>query len=455
MTAVTAALQRSLFADDQAPFRFVSNMPRPYATSETQVGAGVSAHPVHSAASVDELGLLELESDTDLSAEAVDEPKLSTADLTPPHTLNTAMPVSPEESSRVRLLDGAAAANVLEVQSVDGHESAEDLIEFEEVPVPHGPEALKLETEATPTSSLQPETAGEQSSANSTSAEADKYCELGVFADADLIEYQEGSDGEDDDLSESPIALEKIDDELESPIDDGINYLPLPCVLLSYRGTTHAVFNIYQDDLDLQPIFDEEHDGAVLFENPLTAFVSEVKAFFEIHTDISLDFPQLDLNLNESLLCMQTLSFNRLHEYLLSISAKGNATTMESEPLRVTLIEQKTSLAKRLEELEMLAIDAGFVPLDEPRSESGSDEEMLEMQSSPINGTFFEGDLQPQNESSQSPFRPTATEETPSLEPPSPTISRKRSPTLQEQEGRIPYRIKALLFKICLSIHEY
>ncbi|KAJ3170835.1 hypothetical protein HDU87_008721 [Geranomyces variabilis] len=408
MTAVTSALQRNLFVDDQGPFRFGSHMH--FASSppsEAQVLTSVSAAQVPATASVDEMGLLELETDTDLTVEAAATSSPSNAVVVPPVSdLITAEFAPPGESAHVILLDGAAGY-LSDLESVDGHESAEDLIEFEEISASNGP-ALKLEIEtAAPATILQPEQpAGEEPNSKSLSVETEESPELSIFADADLIEYQEEEgDMEGEAVSESPIVRE-IDDELESPIGDEIDYLPLPCVLLSYRGTTHAVFNIYQGDLDLQPIFDEEHDGAVLFESPLTEFVSEVKAYFEIHTDVSLDFPQLDLNLNENLACMQTLSFNRVHEYLSSASMQGEATTLESEPLRVTLREENGSLTKRLEELETLAIDAGFVPLDEHSSESGSDGEMTDLHTSPINGHFFESDLQMQNDARQSPSTP-------------------------------------------------
>ncbi|KAI8995903.1 hypothetical protein BC832DRAFT_314282 [Gaertneriomyces semiglobifer] len=129
--------------------------------------------------------------------------------------------------------------------------------------------------------------------------------------DTDLIEYVEEEDeeydDEDDALNNSPVAHHSVKEppetadlrEADLKQEGEFEYAPLPCVLLDYRGDTHALFNLYPLNLDLKPIFDEEEYGGSLFASELTYFITELKTYFEIENDVSLECPELGVVIHE------------------------------------------------------------------------------------------------------------------------------------------------------------
>ncbi|KNC98196.1 uncharacterized protein SPPG_06598 [Spizellomyces punctatus DAOM BR117] len=180
--------------------------------------------------------------------------------------------------------------------------------------------------------------------------------------ESDLIEYVEEDDEENEDEHQSGDTPKVTEDVLEGEAQssDAFEYAPLPCVLLSYRGEVHALFNVYQDDLDLKPIFDDEQQGPILFESQLTSFITELKHHFEIESDISLEIPALDLTLHEEMNYAQTLSLNRLYEFYMASLAQRGEPMFPEKPFKVNLIEHGYSLEQRLSDLVALAAEAGF-----------------------------------------------------------------------------------------------
>ncbi|KAI8822463.1 uncharacterized protein EV422DRAFT_399379 [Fimicolochytrium jonesii] len=196
---------------------------------------------------------------------------------------------------------------------------------------------------------------------------------------ADLIEYVEEDEDEEhvEDESASHSAHEEAAGEIlnheTTATSDELGYAPLPCVLLSYRGETYALFSVYQQNLDLRPIFEEEQEGSLLFESQLTLFIAGLKDHFEIENDITLQMPQLNLTFDENSSCTETLSVNRLYEFFLAhLTQKGEEETPEN-PLQIFLTENQYSLTNRLNDLARIALEAGFPDYSEEHDDMHSD----------------------------------------------------------------------------------
>ncbi|KAI8919245.1 hypothetical protein DFJ77DRAFT_453510 [Powellomyces hirtus] len=339
---------------------------------------------------MDEPGLLHVDAEAEFTLQRALAQSPENGDL-PSHTRERSEPPPPESP------EDAQAFSALEAELADPAIETTDLIEFDEgiltssdvsslvhasnlaangaAPGPLQEKHGDLSAEHK-ISDVRVTSKVEEVESTSITLHKDGSEEALANGDTDLIEYVEEEDGESgvDVAPESPKIQNETDEENAMSPTDLFDYVPLPCVLLSYRGTTHAMFNIYQENLDLQPIFDEEQEGPVLFEEQLTRFISEVKGHFEIDTDISLEFPQLDLTIDENMYCVHTLSLNRLYEFFMASSMEHYETDITDIPLKVTLIEHPNSFAKRLEELHALAINAGIIS-SEDESESPSEGE--------------------------------------------------------------------------------
>ncbi|KAJ3023883.1 hypothetical protein HKX48_000069 [Thoreauomyces humboldtii] len=186
----------------------------------------------------------------------------------------------------------------------------------------------------------------------------------------DLIEYVDDEDEVANDAGGSTvlaetvlIADEPVENDLDSETGSAFDYEPLPCVLLVHRGRTHALFNLHQGDLDLRPIFDDEHEGPALFESSLIFFIAELKKHFEIETDISLQVSHIDLTLHENAVFVESLTMHHLYEYYQGFLLQHDTSTTDT-PFAITLIEHPNSVAKRLEELALMASNGWFLPVD-------------------------------------------------------------------------------------------
>ncbi|KAJ3056049.1 hypothetical protein HK097_008286 [Rhizophlyctis rosea] len=182
------------------------------------------------------------------------------------------------------------------------------------------------------------------------------------------VEGQQEGGGDQQEVSEQVVAHGE-EEGGEEGYEEGGEYSgeeePLPCVLFHYRDVIVPMFNDFPDPdepADQATILADD-TGYDLFYSELTYSIAELKKRYEVRNDVVIQFPQLDLTINEGTVPCDTLTFEQLTKFHEALLLQNYGTVTSPRALRMIMVEQPTSVSTRLEYLQNLVRETFGEPI--------------------------------------------------------------------------------------------